>query len=81
MITKEQISALIDSGLETSHLEVLGDDGDHFEAIIVSPKFIGLNMVKRQQLVYAALGDRFQTGEIHALALKTYAPDEWPNGN
>lgn len=79
MITKEQISALIAAGLNTSHLDVRGDDGSHFEATIVSPEFVGLNMLKQQQLVYATLGDRFQTGEIHALALKTYAPDDWPN--
>jgi len=77
MITKEQISDLISAGLEISHIDVRGDDGQHFEATVVSPEFAGLNMVKQHQLVYAALGDRIQTGEIHALALKTFAPDEW----
>jgi len=77
MITKEEISDLIAAGLDTSHLDVRGDDGSHFEATVVSHEFNDLNSVKRQQLVYAALGNRFQTGEIHALALKTFSPDEW----
>lgn len=33
-------------------------------------------MVKQHQLVYAALGDAMRE-EIHALALKTYSPDQW----
>ena len=33
-------------------------------------------MVKQHQLVYATLGDRIG-GEIHALALHTYTPEEW----
>ena len=35
-----------------------GDDGEHFEAIVVSPEFEGLSMVKQHQLVYQALGAR-----------------------
>jgi acid stress-induced BolA-like protein IbaG/YrbA len=77
MITKEDIQELITAGLETSFIEVRGDDGQHFEATIVSPAFDGLNMVKQHQLVYTTLGDRIQTGVIHALALKTYTPAEW----
>lgn len=79
MITKDDIKQLIESGLETTYLEVNGDDGQHFDATIVSPAFEGLNMVKQHQLVYSTLGDRIQTGVIHALALKTFAPSEWNN--
>ena len=77
MITKDDIKALIAADLELTFIEVKGDDGQHFEATIVSPAFEGLNMVKQHQLVYAALGDRIQTGVIHALALKTFAPSQW----
>ncbi len=77
MMTSETIKQLIAEGLQTSYLEVKGDDGTHFEAVIVSPEFEGLTMVKQHQLVYAALGRRIDTGEIHALGLKTYTPAEW----
>jgi BolA protein len=33
-------------------------------------------MVKQHQLVYGTLGDRMG-GEIHALALHTYTPEDW----
>lgn len=47
----------------------------HFKVVIVSEVFVGLSAVKRHQLVYAALGDLMQ--QFHALALHTYAPQEW----
>ena len=42
---------------------------------IVSPAFAGLNAVKRHQKVYATVGELM--GQIHALALHTYTPEEW----
>ena len=57
------------------HLEVEGD-GQHFEAIIVSPRSRASARSQRHQLVYAALGDRMRA-EIHALSMKTLTPEEW----
>jgi len=61
-------------------IEVRGDDGTHFEALIVSPAFEGKRMVQQHQLVYAALGDRMRA-EIHALSMKTYSPSQWQQLN
>jgi len=47
----------------------------HFAAVVVSPAFEGKSLVEQHQLVYDALGDAM-TGDIHALELKTYTPDE-----
>ena len=51
-------------------------DGEHFEAIVVSPSFEGLILVKQHQLVMKALKERFST-DVHALALKTFTPEKW----
>jgi len=51
--------------------------GDHFEARVVSPDFAGKSMVQQHQLVYAPLQDWLKSGELHALALKTYSPEQW----
>ena len=75
MVEPRSIETSIRAGLACIHLEVTGD-GAHFEAVIVSPQFAGLNRVRQHQLVYAALGDRMRE-EIHALSMKTYSPDEW----
>ncbi len=73
--TPEAIHSYIAAGLECTHLEVDGD-GQHFQAIIVSPAFAGKRMIQRHQLVYAALGDRMRE-EIHALSMKTLTPEEF----
>ena len=50
MVTPDSIRASIEGGLECRHVEVRGD-GQHFEALIVSPRFEGLSRVRRHQLV------------------------------
>ena len=76
MMQNDEIKALITTGIPGCHVEVAGDDGTHFEAIIVSDSFTGLNMVQQHQLVYKALGDKMGR-EIHALSIQTYTPDAW----
>jgi len=51
--------------------------GDHFEARVVAPAFEGLSMIEQHKRVYAPLADWLATGELHALALKTYSPAAW----
>ena len=75
MVTPEDVRRYIAEGLACDRLEVTGD-GQHFEALIVSPLFEGKRLVQRHQLVYAALGDRMRA-EIHALSMKTLTPAEF----
>ncbi|WP_278620586.1 BolA family transcriptional regulator [Ectopseudomonas oleovorans] len=60
--------------LDESHMHSRGLE-THYKAVIVSPLFAGLNAVKRHQKVYATVGELM--GQIHALALHTYTPEEW----
>lgn len=76
MLDPKQIETWIAAGLSCQHLRVDGD-GHHFEAIIVSTEFAGLNRVKRQQRVYQTVKDRLDTGELHALSMQTLTPEEW----
>ena len=80
MLSAEQLKNYITAGLECSFIEVRGDDGTHFDAVIVSPAFEGKRMVQQHQLVYAALGDRMRA-EIHALGMQTYSPAQWAAKN
>jgi acid stress-induced BolA-like protein IbaG/YrbA len=75
MVEPRSIEQSIRAGLPVTHVEVTGD-GAHFEAIVVSESFAGLNRVRQHQLVYAALGSRMRE-EIHALSMKTFSPEEW----
>jgi len=52
-------------------------DGRHWQALVVSPEFEGLRAIRRHQRVYATLGSRMHTDEVHALSMKTFTPAEW----
>ena len=72
----EAVKALIEAGLENCQAQVTGD-GSHFDAIVVGDMFEGMSPVNKQRTVYAALGDRITSGDIHALSIKAYTPAEW----
>ena len=72
----EEITRLIETAMPDAQVRVLSDDNTHFEALVIAPQFEGKRALARHQLVYAALGDRVG-GEIHALSIKAYTPEEW----
>ena len=75
-MTADQLKALIAAGMACEHLEVEGD-GRHWFATIVSPEFEGKRPIARHQRVYATLGERLKTDDVHALSMKTLTPAEW----
>jgi len=75
-MTADELQAIIAAGLACDHLQVNGD-GRHWEAVIVSPEFEGKRLIQRHQRVYATLGARMHTDEVHALSMKTFTPTEW----
>ncbi len=75
-MTAEQLQALIAAGLRCEHIELSGD-GRHWYATIVSAEFEGKRAIQRHQRVYATLGQKMHTDEVHALSMKTYTPTEW----
>lgn len=72
-MTKDDIRKLIQSGLPNAQVMVIGDDGQHFEAEVVSADFAGKSLVAQHRMVYATLGEKMGR-EIHALRLTTRAP-------
>jgi acid stress-induced BolA-like protein IbaG/YrbA len=72
----KEIASLIEQGLEGASANVVTDGMGHYEAVVVCPAFDGKRSLPRHQMVYATLGERVGR-EIHALAVKTYTPDEW----
>lgn len=71
----DDIQRLIQQGLPDARVEVRGEDGVHFEALVVSDAFAGKLPLARHRMVYATLGE-LMGGAIHALQLKTQTPDE-----
>tara|TARA_B100001029_G_C15054331_1_gene453164 strand:- start:760 stop:1032 length:273 start_codon:yes stop_codon:yes gene_type:complete len=52
------------------------DKGSHFNAIIISKDFSGLNLVQRHQKIYKILGQDMGSS-IHAFSMKTFTPEEF----
>ena len=73
----QDIQHLIEERLPGARAMVRGDDGVHFEATVISDAFAGKSLLQQHRLVYAALGERLEREEIHALSLKTYTPEAW----
>lgn len=72
----QEIKALLEQKIPGAIIEIDGD-GYHFQVTVISNVFAGKTLVKKQQLVYAALNEQIVSGAIHAVSIKTYTPDEW----
>lgn len=77
-MTAEKIQAILKENLPdcVAVVENPERDGVHFQARVMSPAFVGKTRVQQHQMVYGALGDLMREA-IHALALRTYTPDNW----
>ena len=76
-IEPAEIERLIRAAFPDAHIEVQGDDGAHFAALVEDESFRGMNRVQQPRAVYAALKGKMDgaQGELHALALTTKAPE------
>lgn len=79
MISPEEIKATLEKHLPGCRIwiEDLTGGGDHFQVVVVTSAFAGKGLVDQHQMVYGALKEELGTERIHALALKTYTPEQW----
>ncbi len=71
-----EIKKLIEGGIANAEAIVTGDGGK-YEATVISTAFEGLSMLKEHQLVYKTVDAQIASGELHALTIKAYTPEEW----
>lgn len=72
----EDVKALIEKGIPGSQAIVSGE-GCNLEVTVISDSFDGKTMLVEQKMVYAAVNHLIQSGELHALGIKAYTPEEW----
>lgn len=75
----EKIKSAIQTALPDATIHVFDpmNDGQHFQAVVISPSFEGISLVKQHQSVMKPLKDEFASDAVHALGLKTFTPDKW----
>ena len=78
MMPIEELNAMLEGAFPGDEIRLSSpmEDNNHFQLVVVSPKFDGKTMVEQHQMVYQAIGDSMREA-VHALALKTYTPDQW----
>jgi BolA family transcriptional regulator, general stress-responsive regulator len=64
-----------DSHKHAGHAGARPEGETHFTVEIAAAAFVGKSRVERQRLVYSVLTDELRD-RVHALALRTKAPDE-----
>jgi stress-induced morphogen len=75
----DEIRSTLEEALPGSTIRVddLTGGGDHFQVWIVSQSFQGKSLLDQHQMVYGILREALGSERIHALALKTYTPEQW----
>jgi len=80
-VDNQLLIKLVEQFIPQSDVDVrLFSGDDHFEMRVVSPVFADKSKVAQHQMVYQALGNHMRS-RIHALALKTYTPEQWAQTN
>lgn len=70
MATSEELKQRIETALPGASAQVTGDDGQHFQAVVVAPQFEGLSRIAQHRLVMDVFAGELG-GSIHALSLQT----------
>ena len=86
--TAERIEAILRRAFRPTHLRLRDDSakhaghagassgGGHYRLWLVSAEFDGLTRLEQHRKVYEALAE-LMGRDIHALAMKTFTPQEW----
>lgn len=79
MISPQQVEEMIKVQMPDAQVQVmdLTGGGDHYQVTVVSSQFEGKGLVQQHQLIYGALRQAMSSEAIHALALKTFTPQDW----
>ena len=70
------IKQLVEAKLPDCKVTLTGD-GTHFDMMVVSVLFDKKRLLERHQMIYDAVGSSINSGQLHALSMKTLTPKEW----
>lgn len=75
---RDQVAERLRSAIPGAFVEVVDLTGtdDHLEARVVSTIFEGKSLVDRHKMVYAPLREWLDDDTVHALAVKTWTPEQ-----
>ncbi len=77
MVSPELVEERIKAEIPDAQVQVLTNDGEHFDVVVVSSAFEGKRLLQQHQLVKKTVEQEMLSGVIHAMSIKTYTPQEW----
>jgi stress-induced morphogen len=74
-----QLKARLESLSPSTQVEVADLTGteDHYQAVVISPAFEGKIMIEQHRMVFKLVQAEVDSGEVHALTLKTFTPEQY----
>ncbi len=75
----EDLKILIEKGIPGAEVQVSGE-GCNAAVVVVAEAFAGKSLLAQQRMVYACVDDLIKSGELHALSIKSYTPEQWAAG-
>ncbi len=90
--TKEKIEQILQDTFSPVHVEIEDESwkheghagaaagGGHFNLMVVSDQFEGVNLINRNRMVFNALAELMKS-DIHAMGVKAKTKKEWDEGS
>ncbi len=80
-MTPNELKTRIETLAPGTQAEVIDLTGtqDHYQAIVISPAFEGKMMIDQHRMIFRLVQAEVDSGEVHALTLKTYTPQQYKN--
>ncbi len=74
-----QLKQRLESLGPDTQVEVVDMTGtqDHYQAVVISPIFSGKMMIEQHRMVLSLVQAEIDSGDVHALTLKTYTPEQF----
>lgn len=79
-MNNSQIESLIKAEIAAAEVAVTGD-GCSVDALVIAPEFEGKGLLQRQRMVMATVKSAIESGELHAISIKAYTPEQWAEKN
>ncbi len=82
-MNSEQLKKRLETLGPDTHVEVVDLTGtqDHWQARVISSVFVGKPMIDQHRMVLGLVQAEVDSGEVHALTLKTYTPEQFKKLN
>lgn len=80
-MSPDQLQKKIETLAPGTQVQVMDLTGtqDHYQVVVVSEAFAGKRLIEQQRMVMAIVKPEVDSGEVHALTMRTFTPEQYAN--